>query len=442
MLALLLALVIFGWVGFRFASKSGLNREIEQIRAKGLPTNPKELDAWYSAVPSAENAALKFLEAASVFVAPPRDRNPVDVHFGKIPHTQALDEKTIAILEEHVEKNEETLRLMREAAKMRRSRYPMDLSRAPDIKLDHLGHSRQLALLAHREAMLKAERGDRAGAIEALKNGLAVAHTLAQVPMVISQLNRSALIAVALSAMERAVNVTRFDDAQLAELASKVREASEACRLSLQHALIGERAFENTGRPFTFEEFDALANMGGLVPNRDEVPDILRKVFYYGRRAAGIQEKDHAFYIRSVGRLVDATTLDFPELSKRSEALADEIGAELSDHPLAYEISRLRLLSMVRVPLIEAILTARLRCADMALEIERWRRKNEGRLPREAELASIFEHYPRDPTDGTRLQFQPTGHGGYRVIASAAIAEEKKVNANQNVRDIAFSIER
>jgi hypothetical protein len=44
-------LVAIGFGGFKVVSKHGLNRAMEEIRAKGLPTNPKELDAWYETVP-------------------------------------------------------------------------------------------------------------------------------------------------------------------------------------------------------------------------------------------------------------------------------------------------------------------------------------------------------------------------------------------------------
>ena len=440
--AVILTLVVIGLVGFRMASRSGLNREMEEIRAKGLPTNPKELDEWYAAVPAMENAGLKLLEARDVFVEAERAGDPGEVDWREIPHGEALDAETIGILEAHLGKNAETLRLMREAAKMERSRYPTDLSKAPDIKFDHLIPLKTLAQLARWEAVLKAERGDAAGAVEALKNGFAVAHTLAQEPLLISELVRMACMAIQVFGMERVVNVARFDEAQLGELAAKVREASEESRLALHRALVGERAFANTGRKLTFGEYEQLVTWGGLSPNTSEVPEVLRAVFYYSRRAVGMQDRDHAFYMRSLGRMIEAAALDHPELFARSEALVGEIEVELSEHPIAYELSKFSLGSMFRVPNREVILIARLRCVEMALEIERWRRKNGGGLPREHELTSIFRVYPSDPVDGAPLKFQPKGDGGYRVIAEAATAEEKKGGANPKSPGIGFSIER
>src|SRR5215204_5451141 len=66
----LAGLVVIGAVGFRVGSKGGLERELAEIRAKGLPTNPTELDKWYAAVPADENAGVKFLAAHDVYVEP------------------------------------------------------------------------------------------------------------------------------------------------------------------------------------------------------------------------------------------------------------------------------------------------------------------------------------------------------------------------------------
>ena len=442
--ALFFALAAIGLVGVRMASQGGLNREMKEIRTKGWPTNPKELDAWYAGVPAAENAGLKFLEARDLFVEPGHGSDPGEVDWREIPHNQALDAKTTAILQAHLGKNGETLRLRHEAAKWERSRYPIDLSRAPDLKIDHLLGLKRLAQLARWDALLKAERGDAAGAAEALKNGFAVAHTLAQEPLLISELVRIACVAIQLVGMERVVNVARFDDTQFGELAAKVREAAEDSQYSLQHALIGERAFARTNWKLTFEEYEQLLSIGGLVPNTSEVPEILRKLFHYGRRVVGTQDRDHAFYMQSLGRMIDAAALDYPELFARSEVLASEIEVQLSEHPIVYELSKFSLPSMLHVQKKEAILIGRLRCVEMALEIERWRRKNGGGLPREDDLSEILKDYPRDPVDGAPLKYQPNSHAvgraGYRVIAAAATAEEKKGGLNPKSPGIGFSV--
>ena len=170
-------LILFGLAGFKIASESGLKREMEAIRAKGLPTNPRELDAWYARVPIEENAALKFLEARVEFVEA-NDLGAID--WRAIPHDKRLNSETVRLLKSHSEKNVETLRLMRAASEFKRSRYPTDLSRAPDLDFKHLSPINGLAQLARWEAVLQSEEGNAEAALDALKSGFGVARTEAQ----------------------------------------------------------------------------------------------------------------------------------------------------------------------------------------------------------------------------------------------------------------------
>ncbi len=440
--AVILLLAAVGFIGFKLAARTGLNREMQEIRAKGFPINPLELEAWYEAVPEAENAGLKFLEADAVRVDAPKDSDPGNIDWRTIPNTQPLDGQTLAILETHLERNAEARRLMNEAFKLPLCRYPMTLSNAPNVKFTHLIALKRLAQLARYEALFKAERVDAAGALQALKNGFAVGHSLAKEPLVISELVRIACVTIQVFGVERVVNVAHFNEEQLGELISTIREASHDCRESLHRALIGERAFANIRRKLTFEEHEQLTTMGRLVPNTSEVPEIFRQLVFYGKRAAGLHDRDHSFLMRSFGRMINAAALDFPQLFTASEAVADDIVTDLQGHPIAYERSKLELPPLLRLANKETTLTARLRCIEMALQIEQWRRKNGERSPREDELPSILKPYPRDPIDSTPLQFQTNSPGGFRITAAATTTQEKKDSPSLKSPGIGFSIEK
>src|SRR5262245_38858234 len=57
-LALLMPILAWRlWVAYE------VNRQLEWIRAKGLPTNGEELDRWYPAVLASQNAALVLTDA-------------------------------------------------------------------------------------------------------------------------------------------------------------------------------------------------------------------------------------------------------------------------------------------------------------------------------------------------------------------------------------------
>jgi hypothetical protein len=435
-------LVVAGVGVFMAASKRAFNRRLEAMHAKGLPTNPKELDAWYRNVPAAENAGLKFLEAYAVFVDPPKESDPGELDWKQIPLGKSLDGETIRILQSHLGRNAEALRLMSQAGKMERSRYPIDLSKAPNITFNHLLGLKRLTLLARWNAVLKAESGDAEGALEALKSGFAITHTLAQEPLLISELVRMACATIQVLGIERAMNAVRFDERQLTDLAVKVQEATEDSRHALYRALAGERAFANTGRKVAFSEYEQMRTMWGTAPNTSDLPEFLRMMLFYSRRVAGLHGRDNAFFMQSLGRMIDAAALGEPEQFMTSEALVAEIELALNEHPIGYELSNMSLRSILYVPKKETISTARLQCVRMVLEVERWRRTHEERLPGEDEVSSILKGFPRDPVDGTRLQYRPNGHGGYRVIAAAATAAEKKGGVNLKSPGIGFSMEK
>ena len=66
------------------------------IRARGQPTNPAELEGWYKPVPAAENASLKILQAGDLCVEPAQGSDPGEVEWRDIPHTDDLARQTRA----------------------------------------------------------------------------------------------------------------------------------------------------------------------------------------------------------------------------------------------------------------------------------------------------------------------------------------------------------
>ncbi|MGZ8900158.1 MAG: hypothetical protein ACXW3Z_08690 [Limisphaerales bacterium] len=350
----------------------------------------------------------------------------------------------VAWLATHVAKNEETLKLVHEAAGLERSRYPTDLSKATDIDFTHLTRVKGLAQLLRWEAVLKAERGDASGAARSLISGFALAHTLAQEPLLISELVRIACLSIQLAGMERVVSVAKFPEADLVELAKITTKAADDCQRTLHRALIGERAFANTGRTLTFDDYEQMFNWGGTPPISPEWPEFARRGFYNLRMGLGIQSRDHAYYLRNVGKLADAAALKSPAMLAESRRVEAEIMAELNDHPFVYLWSGASLPVLMNVAPKEVLLEARLRCALAALEIEIFRARNNGRLPTTNELTPhVSKEVPRDPIDGKPLRFHPNPDGpGYKIIAPAATVDAQSSGLPGRTNDISFTVPR
>jgi hypothetical protein len=438
------ALVVIGIVGARVTARAGLKRELAAARAKGLPTNPKELDAWYAAVPAAENAALKVMEAQGLLVEEPEELK--ELRWSALESDDRLNPLFTVRLEEHLRKNEETLKLLHEAAELKRSRYPTDLSKGSETSFIHIFRIKQLAELLRFEAAFRAERGDSPGTVKALRSGFALAGTLAEEPVLISELVRIACVSILLTGMERVVSVAQLSEGELAELSEVVRKAEESCPRALHRALAGERAFGNTGRRISFEEYEQtgaigmLAGGGGLGWVHD-APEFARKFLYDLRGVVGIHDRDMSFYMRGLGRLIEAS--ERPDFFAATESVKAELTAELAEHPYVYLLSGMSLPIMFGAPNKEVRILATLRCARVALEMERMRART-GRLPKIEELVpGVFAELPRDPVDGKALEVRELVEGGkgYEVVAVATDSELRK-KVSPNGRAVAFKVVR
>src|SRR5687768_2993851 len=111
----LVLLAIFAFTAYRFAARSGVKREIEAIRARGLPTTLLELDKWYRAVPASENAALAFLDAYALYVAPGSTNNPSENNKVKMVLGQPLPPQLAEQVKLLLSKNHETIEELHKA---------------------------------------------------------------------------------------------------------------------------------------------------------------------------------------------------------------------------------------------------------------------------------------------------------------------------------------
>jgi hypothetical protein len=420
------ALLVIGIVGAKVASKSGLKRELAAARAKGLPTNPKELDAWYAAVPVAENAALKVVEAQGHLVEESEEIK--EFRLSTLENDERLNQLLIVRLEEHLRKNEAALKLLHEAAELKRSRYPTDLSKAPNITFNHIFGIRRLIDVLRWEAMLRAERGDSVGAVKALRSGFAVAETMGQEPLLIAELIRISCLSILLNCTERMVSVAALREPELGEIAEAVRKMEENCGRALHRAFAGERGFANTGRRMSFDEYEQLGVAGGLMGNAgigwmSEAPDVVRKFLYDLRGVLGIHDRDMTFYMRGLGRLIEAS--EHPDFFAQTKLVEADLIAELAKHPYVYLLSGISLPTMFRVPQKEVMLQGRLRCARVALEMERVRARTGNLLKVEELVPGVFAELPRDPVDGKPLEVRELAKG-YEVVAVGTDTEVRK----------------
>jgi hypothetical protein len=408
-LAALLVVLILLIAVWRMGMASGNAARFKAIKAAGEPASARELDDWYEAVDDKENAALIWLDGIAKF-NPKLEKDQASPWSRiKMPsRDQRLTQTQFQMASDIVQANKEALELFRRAATMPRSRYPVDFSQGMFAELAHLSPLKSAASVLQVEALVHAQSGRGGKAAESIQALLGAGRSLAQEPILISQLVRAAMDSMAVSSAERTLNLTALTEPQLAALQAAFA-AAETPNLTTR-ALIGERACTAT----------MLNSPRDLKPpsNPDELQTSLMTQKGFGSslmRASGLLQRDLGFFLDAMatniaisrsadpGPFLGGTNLQAIELRARREY---------------YVMTSMLLPALTRTTVRDVEHRARLRAAQTALAVERFRLANAGRLP--ASLAELTPKYlaalPVDPFDGEPLRFK-TRTTGYVVYS-------------------------
>ena len=133
----------------------------------------------------------------------------------------------IELEEEFLAKNQECLKLVRQACQMNQCRFPVDLSRGVEAEVDHLPPLRGLARLMVLDATLHADTGRVEDTYRSLLDLANLGRVLKDEPTLISQLVRIAIHSMAVDAIERALHRVQFEDDQLAALAQALHKEED-----------------------------------------------------------------------------------------------------------------------------------------------------------------------------------------------------------------------
>jgi tetratricopeptide (TPR) repeat protein len=365
--------------------RNQLDRRLAALRAAGYPTSFAEL-AEYNRLPEgAPNAAEIYERAFAAFVPPVDDVNTPRLGQAVLPERGApLPEAMSKAIAECLAANRECLSLLHEAAGIKDCRYDWDYAGSA---LPGLADFRKCAQLLQLAALAEAEQGHTDAAITCIKDGLRLSDSLRREPMLINYLVRIAAGAVALSSLERALNVTPFTDGQLQELSGILAE--RAGQFDLAEAIITERCL-------SIEYARDPSRAGGLGAGGT----VLRLP---GVRGMGLVDiLDH------MGSCVEAARLPLTERVARFR----EIGAELNQLSFLHVTVKVLAPSLVRVTELDLRFHAHLDLARTALALERYRLAT-GTIPDRLEqlVPQYLEQVPIDPFDGRPLRYRRTNPG-------------------------------
>ena len=435
-LGLICLLVGFGaWNIFR----SPEDEKFAAIRAKGYPLTSAELNEWYKAVPTDQNAALIYSNAFAQ-TKTLTSTNVPDVMRTRLwmpRRGKALPPEVKSDLEKLIATNQSALFLYHSATSGQ-SRYPIDLNQGTSTMLPHIAEIRKGVSLLNAEAWVHAANGEKQEAVDALLAAGRLADSLAHEPLLVSHMTRIVVWNSICVTVERLVNTTGFSDQQLAALQTMLAQAERPEGLS--RALAGERACGLS----VFESRYARKGLPGFMPPPSGMVErITRGVAFSGLKLTGIVQRDRDFYMSSFQTNIAVAELGFPERF----VVGQQISSSAPLPAQLYIFSRIILPSLQSYFTRDAEHAARIRVTQAGLALERFRLAHNSAVPKD--LSELVPKYlsvvPTDPMDGKPLCFKIT-EDGYVVYSIGSDAKDdggKEFDPRSSAgTDITFMAER
>jgi hypothetical protein len=433
-LLMVVVLLVGADQAYRMFVRFRVQAEMTALRKDGYPVGLLELQKSYPPVADQDNAAVRIMEAADFLALGPdafgRNLWPArGEEFGPEERDNIKDLLT---------NNAPALEAVHLAAKLKQSRFPLDYTKGPAMLLPHLAKMKSLTLLLRVEAAVYSEEGRPDLAVKSVLDSVALARALDTEPLLISQLVRIACLAIDCSSLEWVLTQHALSEAQLGALSESFHGAREASQTAFPGGYLGEvglGVYCFTTPPAQFQD----------MMNQDTTASQFVQVLYPLYSWTGLRDRDFAFYLRMMHRMLDTTKVPFPERIAKSRQSGERTNHELEGHKLLI-FSRMLLPALQRTSEKAADLEARLRCAEAALAVESQRVKNHRPIP-EA-LAQVTQAGAgagglTDPIDGAPLRSR-TLEPGY-VIYSVGLdgvdngGLEREPSGNSGIRKLPLS---
>ncbi len=407
----LLAIPIAGIALSQWISASARNSGLARLKASGYPTSVTDLDRWYAAVAPADNLAGPLMRAAGGLGFKTTSKAPpipfvANMRSDEIPDSP-IPPETLTYWRTALTANAEAWPALAEARSRTQSRYPINLNLGFKTLLNHLAPIKHLAQACALRALVAAEEGKTDESTEALRDILLCRRSLLPEPVLISALVGYAVDAIAGNALGLCFSRARFTEPQLVAIGEDLRQIASSNHI--ERALVGETLMGATA----FNTPPQTLGGGGVAP-QGAASNLAGNLLFAFLRITGVLPADEAFYLRSMESMLGASqTLNFNSLD-RADQLQNDINTAL-----AAPTGKLKIYSRMMLPALGKAIhkaaedQARLRLAQTAVAIERYRRAHENQPP--TDLAQLVPRYlPEvlsDPFDNKPLRYALKGSG-------------------------------
>jgi len=442
--AVCIAIAVAAFVVWRVNLAHDVNAKLEAIRATGLPTNGKELNNYYPAVPDNENAALVMTQAFAFMANYPDERSNAVSKFVMPACSQPLTSEQKELLAGYVELNRVAIQTAMQGLLRPKCRYPIDMSPGFATLLPHLSHLKNLAQTISLEGMLAIEDNKPKEAIQSIGTILQLSKTLENEPLLISKLICFRMDKMAKLTLERCLNAGQLNEENLASLNQALQGWEGTNRLV--QAMVGEQAAAIPLFHMNFAQFSRFAESEDAdIRNIHDGPGAVPITFLM--RTSGFFQRDLRFYLAVMEANINLSKISPPNNLAITNVWNDAMTEIKRRHLM---MSGILLPALDRAYFKNAESIATIRVSRVALAVEQFRLLQH-RLPLTLDELQILTSTETrtDPFDGLPLRYKRL-EKGYVIYSVSSDGHddggrEKPADwksSDKTTYDITFIVER
>lgn len=372
----------------------------------GVPHTGAELNEYYWSPPAGQNGAGLFVRGFDALNIASNERWSESLPWigrGKVPELgKPLPLRTATEIKRLLDHNRQAMALIAQAATYEFCRYPMDLANGPETLLPHLAKLKQASQCLGLYSMWKASTGDSSNAVEGVLWNFALANSLRQEPILVSQAIREATRHYQLRSLEQVINRVAVTPEVLDRLGRVVgsQEKEDAAGLWLSRALIGDAI---TCRMFVEMPFDKRFEM---ITN---VAKSLTPTEAVMNQAARNETAEKDFLESFFGLALESWQKPYPQ---RIEAVTHVCSNQLqAARNKSFMIGAISVRRVDDTLGLDALDVARLRVSAAAIALEKFRAKNHQYPEKLSAVSEYADGSLTDPFTGALLQYERSGKG-------------------------------
>lgn len=412
-------------------SQERLKEKIQELAKQGIPTTPEAMQAFYNDKPLTQNAADLFIQAFQNFQSTDDvlsteecDLLPL-IGMGDLPNSDvALSENQVVVIKKYLEKNQQTMNLLRQAVLIPDFRYPTDVTLGFSAMLPHLSQIRTAVQLFCLSTLVAIENKDADTAIESINVAVKLGKFLHREPFLISQLVANACYKILYPTLQRLLMNCRLSDEQLQKLSQILKM---------------ERSPKEFVRSYSSEIYAFWHEINKPDFNIDGIK--FAQTMYLTYKVSGFWQDDVLFYLDFMAKnkeLYSKPHIQWPGIIAAQEKYLRQI-------PSTYILSQLTLPSFRTLGTKELEFVCYIANYQAVVAVQRFQNKYEKLPDKLADVVPEFlDQEPIDVFVNRPIRYLPTDDG-YKIYS---VGYNQRDDNGQDKRgqdgeklDIVFSLE-